>query len=286
MEQKLPEDLETQNELLRRENSRLLARLERLEGERQAFRRVGWLGAKVFIGRDLHHSFRAWAQRAASGDFPVNESADLAAAIVRRVIRVSMIGVFAAGIPIILLSWQNWELRKQSQLFTRQMELQTDQHSEAMDAQARQIEQQALQLEKQTEQHREGIETQILQMERYTVQHRESMDAQARQLEQQKTQLNSQEKDALIVRRAQLLATIYDCEEDGLDKKSTGRPGVDCRPKANPRAREEAIRAFAQIETERGVPIKLDRATMADLELGAIDFSSHYCPVEVLQMIP
>lgn len=63
-------------------------------------------------------------------------------------------------------------------------------------------------------------------------------------LELQQTQLDRQAADTLLLRRAQLLDTIYarDCED--LERPET------CKPRANPRAVREAVLAF--VEMERG----------------------------------
>lgn len=200
-------ELQEKNESLEVENAELRARLEKLEGERESAKKLGWLGAKVFVGPELRKTFRSWTRAAAGGKVPVDETADVGAAVVRRVVRVSLIGISVALLPTAMFFWQNWEIRKQSGLFGEQIQKQTNQHSL-------------------------------------------SMQAQTRQLEQQKAQLKQQKSDTLIVRRAQLLTTIYDCAEEQPEVGDDDYAPVSCKPKAHLRARDEAVKAFVKIERE------------------------------------
>ncbi len=147
-----PEDrvaeLETENEELR-------SRLERLEKQQEraarAGKAVGGLGARILAGPELRASSRAWFEKLSKIEMPRElaspETADLATALVRRVVRVGIAGLLLAALPVILLLWQNFLIREQNAAIQKQVE--------------------------------------------------------------------QQESDALIVRRAQLLATIYEvvCED-------------------------------------------------------------------------
>ena len=105
---------------------------------------------------------------------------------------------------------------------------------------------------------------------------REEMKAQRelfnQQLEQQRADSQRQAEDTKIVRRAQLLATIYDCaDEQPLDAK--GNPPRICKPAAHPRARKEAAEAFVAIENGRGSSVNLGSADLSrvDLRLRGVD---------------
>jgi len=122
------------------------------------------------------------------------------------------------------------------------------------------------------------------------------MRQQANQLQLQETQIERQQKDTLIVRRAQLLDTIYseDCVEDGSGKKepaksnsqtgvivieypqqsgpgSNPKPSNNCFPAAHIRARQEAILALVELERGRGVMPNLGNADLIHAELGGAD---------------
>lgn len=195
---------------LRQENAELRARLERfetqLERERAAVRRVGWFGLRLFVGRDLHSAFRDWLQAKSIRDpLPVDQTATLAAALVRRLMRVSFVGLLVAALPIGLLIWQNLLFREQ---------------------------------------------------------------------------ISQQVSDSTIVRRAQLLATIYDCAEPEPEPPSVpsmllrGEPMPEiCTPKAHSRARAEAVRAFAELERSRGKGPNLSWGGLSGLQLREADLS-------------
>jgi hypothetical protein len=85
------------------------------------------------------------------------------------------------------------------------------------------------------------------------------------QVQQQQTQIEQQIKDTRIVRRAQLLETIYtvDCEEptEGDEAKPI------CRPKAGKRTVREAVLAFVQVERDAKEKVLLDKAPLFRAEL-------------------
>ena len=87
---------------------------------------------------------------------------------------------------------------------------------------------------------------------------------------QQRTQIEQQASDTLIVRRAQLLNTIYDCKETETEPEATDSEPA-CRPKANLRARQEAVLAFVKIELDRGVDADLSDADLSDADLRGAD---------------
>jgi hypothetical protein len=195
---------------LRAENAELRVEVEDLRAEvvelreqrRQAGRATiaaGGIVARVFTGRELTAAARAWLEaKTAAAPLPVDETADVVAAVVRRWFGVRLWhmalasgGVITAGILI----WQGFLVRSQIEQQQAQNKLIRDQ-----------IEQQAA--------------------------------------------------DTLIVRRTQLLDTIYTTECSDPDDPET------CWPKAHPRARQEAASAFIKIESGRGVSASL---TGADL---------------------
>ena len=96
---------------------------------------------------------------------------------------------------------------------------------------------------------------------------------------QQRTQIEQQASDTLIVRRAQLLNTIYDCEVEE-SAVAAGVQATDlelaCRPKANLRARQEAVLAFVKIEQDRGVDADLSHAKLSRADLFDADLTGAY----------
>jgi uncharacterized protein YjbI with pentapeptide repeats len=251
-EQRPDQDLEARVVKLEQENRDLQDELERLRREREQAAKVvqggAGLVARIFLGRRLRESFRAWLKAKSLRDpLPTDETADVLAAIVRRFVRVGIVGLVLAALPGGFLLWQSLLLREQNKTIQGQVEQQAG--------------------------------------------------------------------DTQIVRRAQLLATIYECEEapatvdapkretnedipssePGAEDSPLTRPAVDfdrveqpfarlqvppsrtpCRPKAHPRAREEAVLAFAEIEHGRSARPNLDAAHLADLHLHGADLSWAY----------
>lgn len=103
-------------------------------------------------------------------------------------------------------------------------------------------------------------------------------------------QVQQQVSDMLIVRRAQLLGTIYEehCEDragatdassqEMTDPGKIGQARVNtedriCRPKARPRARKEAVLAFFEIERSANTRPDLTGADFRELILRNVDLS-------------
>jgi|GEM_PF-3511470 len=103
-------------------------------------------------------------------------------------------------------------------------------------------------------------------------------------------QIKQQTVDTLIVRRAQLLATIYECEveeepshamvkgEESTEESEITEDGVldeeakpRCVPTASRRARQEAVIAFVEIERGRGVETDLSGVDLSHLFLPRIN---------------
>ncbi len=235
---------------LEREVRELQAELERLREERQRAAKVvkgaGGLGARILAGPSLWSTSRAWFEKLSKTESPRElaspQTADLVTALVQRVVRVGIVGLLLAALPAIFLLIQTFLLREQNAALQNQ------------------IEQQA--------------------------------------------------SDTLIVRRAQLLATIYDeeCEDEPDEAPATvetaegetsqnvpasapepekapsevepvetadagdpERASPTCSPKAHPRARQEAVLAFCEIERGRGVSPDFRSANLAKLDLRGAD---------------
>ena len=160
---------------------------------------------RILLSRALVDTLKAWLRaRSYQNPAPVDETAELLAAIVRRVIRVGWIGLAIAALPMSLLVWQNILIQRQ---------------------------------------------------------------------------VGQQASDTLIVRRAQLLETIYDCQEEHQSLFAESRPEgaregesevseketdpkSKCRPKAHIRARQEAVLAFVEIEKGQGMQADLSWANL------------------------
>jgi hypothetical protein len=105
-------ELETENKRLRAEN----------ELFRTEHKIAGGFATLVLAGPSLVNAFRKWFHVVKrEKEAPVEESADLAAAITRRLINVGIIGLFFASIfPAGLLLWQNTLIRSQNEYFQQQ----------------------------------------------------------------------------------------------------------------------------------------------------------------------
>ncbi len=98
------------------------------------------------------------------------------------------------------------------------------------------------------------------------------------QIEQQATQIERQAADTLIVRRAQLLATIYEeeCQDSAASAEATFSSERNCAPKSHLRAREEAVLAFVEIERNRASMPMLNLADLKDATFIGTDLSGAF----------
>lgn len=200
-------EFEKRCEELERLNKELQFELDELRDEReanvQAARSAAALGARVLVGNELRQSFKAWLEAKSLRDpLPGDETADVLAAVVRRVVRVKWTGMIIAfvvgAIPASFLFWQNLLIQDQ---------------------------------------------------------------------------IEQQDRDSVLVRRAELLNTIYEetCEPNNR-REGQRAPGANsCRPKAHPRARREAVLALLGFERNRGVKPDLTGADLRGLDLRLAD---------------
>ncbi|MGH1348734.1 MAG: pentapeptide repeat-containing protein [Nannocystales bacterium] len=112
----------------RRELSQLRRLRTRVDAAERARRqRWGWAGgfaARVFVGADLDQSIERWRLARQAGDpVPSPETAQVAAAVIRRVLRVGALTVALALFPTALLIWQNELLGAQNELLGTQNDL-------------------------------------------------------------------------------------------------------------------------------------------------------------------
>ena len=108
-----------QRDLLRTEVSELRAELSRLR-QQQAIKAaagqatgevVGKVALSIAMGLGVRRAFERLFQAMHGGDlFPVQEMADLGAAVVRRMVFTQLLGTFIAVLPLLLLIQQNWLL--------------------------------------------------------------------------------------------------------------------------------------------------------------------------------
>ncbi len=211
---------ETRGEL--RETRAQLAELQaERKRERRRSRKLALWGVGVLAGRGLRASSRAWVAklRERPGDLASDESADLLAAIARRVLRIGVfalvVAAFAILTPFVTL-WQTFVIREQ--------------------------------------------------------------------VDQQAEQNTMQAADNRIVRRAQLLATIYEeeCQDSPVPAEGEAPaegedpPARICTPRSPLRARQEAVLAFVEIERGRGVRPNLRGAYLSEAHLYAADLRGAY----------
>ena len=127
----------------RGEIAKLRARVQELERERHSLarlidktelrfrRKVDFLVAKaavrVLVGPGLLLTFKRWLEAAKRDRLPVDESAALGAAIVRRVIHVGLVTAMLGALPVLAVFWQTLEVRWQTQEARRQAGIQQTQ---------------------------------------------------------------------------------------------------------------------------------------------------------------
>ena len=114
-----PTAIEAEIEELRAERDALHRQLEFFRREHQL---IGRVGALLFLGPSLVNSLRAWlATTSTANPLPIEKTATLAAAIVRRILSVGFIGLFFASIlPAWLLWVQTEKLDLQNSLIKQQ----------------------------------------------------------------------------------------------------------------------------------------------------------------------
>ncbi len=222
-------ELEQENEVLRSSLERLEKQQERAA---QARKVAGGLGARILAGPELWASSRAWFEKLSKIESPRElaspESADLVTALVRRVVRVGIVGLVLAALPAVFLLTQTYLLREQNAAIQEQ--------NAAIRGQNAAIQE----------------------------------------------QVERQASDTLIVRRAQLLATIYEeeCEDAAelvpqstTDTRISKRAAANevCRVKAHPRARVEAVLALCEVERGREMRPDLSFADLGELSLSRAD---------------
>ena len=112
------DQLTLENENLRKKISSLEENEKR---RKQNLLSLGNTSIKVFLGRSLDQSLKLWLEKLiAEKVIPVDETADLAAAIVRRVIRIGIISLLVALVPTTILVLQTILLSKQNSIIVEQ----------------------------------------------------------------------------------------------------------------------------------------------------------------------
>lgn len=97
---------------------RLQAELEQRDRRDQKMARATLgLAGRFSLGRRLHKSFRAWLTRASlRNPLPVDETAGVLTALVRRYAWISLLGLVLSLTPTVFLFWQNMLIQDQIQL--------------------------------------------------------------------------------------------------------------------------------------------------------------------------
>ncbi|NJL26724.1 MAG: pentapeptide repeat-containing protein [Thermoanaerobaculia bacterium] len=108
---------------LREEVQRLRKYRAIVEGQTAVARGLTKLGILIWLGRDLVSAIKNWliARRDSPG-MPLEETAELFAAVLHRLIRVGFVAALLAIIPSALLIWQNLIMREQNRSLIQQIE--------------------------------------------------------------------------------------------------------------------------------------------------------------------
>ena len=113
--------LRADNARLEEENAALRTRVAALENTLKGQAIAASLPAKLALlvagGPRLALSLRAWFRKTREGDpLPVDETADVLGAVVRRLVGVRVLALLIGVLPVLLLIWQNVLLRGQLEL--------------------------------------------------------------------------------------------------------------------------------------------------------------------------
>lgn len=111
-------ELEAENRALRTE---LEGYRQRTAAQKGAARSAGSVAMWLVAGVELNLAFKRWlASYARTGAVPMDETADVAGAIVRRLVRVGVMGAMLALLPTLILVHQNWLIAGQNELIEQQ----------------------------------------------------------------------------------------------------------------------------------------------------------------------
>lgn len=229
------------------ELARLRETVERLQSEiaslredrrRRVRRRMelaGWSGrliTYVTVGPSLVLSLRNWIQAAREADpFPPDETAEVAAAVIRRVFRIGLIGLLVAVLPGVitggLLVWQN-------RLIGEQVIQQTAQ-----------LEQQARDIEQRKQDNIVARRAQLIDILYSTENCSEAA-------------LINSATGAFVVKEGRATSPAY---EQG--RPFLYDPSMGCVPRAHLRARQEAALAYIKIERDSGARPDLYQVKLA-----------------------
>ena len=111
---------------LRAENSDLRAQLRQLKAERRLAGKLASAVASVWslilFGPRLVISLQAWLEaKNASDPLPTEETAALGAAVLRRLLKVGVLGIIIAAVPLAMAYWQNHLTQKQINILQAQI---------------------------------------------------------------------------------------------------------------------------------------------------------------------
>ena len=108
------DDVEAELVELRREVAELRRYRDLVKVQVVTGGKLAGLAAFLWLGPDLVRALHNWMKaRAAGAPLPEVETAHVVAAVVRRVLRVGLVAVSLAVLPVILLVWQNTLMREQ-----------------------------------------------------------------------------------------------------------------------------------------------------------------------------
>ena len=105
-----------------------------VEGQRRAMAAIGKVGAFLWFGPNISQATRNWMLARSRGNpLPLTETADLMAAVIKRIVRVGMVAIVLSAIPTGLLIWQNLTMQKQvSETRTQTLDLARAQRMEVI----------------------------------------------------------------------------------------------------------------------------------------------------------
>ena len=124
--------LREENESLSADVDELRAQIEKLEGRNRllwgGYQGAGGLAALILLGPSLVKAARGFFGKVGAGEEPIprEESADLFAAVVRRVVAVGALGLMVAGATPVLMYFQNQYFREQNAKIQQQIEAQAE----------------------------------------------------------------------------------------------------------------------------------------------------------------
>ncbi len=195
----------------------------------------------------------------------VDETAELGAAILRRVIRVGLFAFLVGSLAVVLPLWQNFLIRDQNAKIQKQIEQQA---SDTLIVRRAQL------LATIYEEECEDSASQENSAPSKTVPPASEVSASDNEVSAEEDRAaENGTTEMSIDERVVAVTSVGGWSGNVLNLRRTTTTGKLCSPKADPRTRREAVLAFVRTERHQGAIVDLSKANLRGLDLSEADLS-------------